>query len=50
MGKLRDRMIQDLQLAGKSDGTVTTYAQVGSQLAKHFMQCPTTLTEDQVRG
>ena len=28
MGDLRDRMIQDLQLAGKSDSTVTTYVQV----------------------
>jgi site-specific recombinase XerD len=46
---LRQRMHQDLQLAGLSEGTQVAYLRVVKQLAAHFRERPDQLTERQVR-
>jgi integrase/recombinase XerD len=46
---LRQRMHQDLQLAGLAEGTQTAYLRVVRKLAVHFHKAPDRLTEDQVR-
>src|SRR5688572_3173031 len=49
MSTLRHKMIQDLQLAGLSDGTQERYVRFVRQLADHFHTSPDRLTEKQVR-
>lgn len=46
---LRQRMHEDLQLAGLADGTQTLYLRVVKQLAAHYRKAPDQLTEQQVR-
>jgi integrase/recombinase XerD len=46
---LRQRMLQDLQLAGLSDRTQDAYTRAVRQLAEHFHTPPDRLTEAQVR-
>lgn len=46
---LRQRMHQDLQLAGLAEGTQAAYLRVVRKLAAHFHKAPDRLTEDQVR-
>jgi integrase/recombinase XerD len=46
---LRERMRQDLQLAGLSERTQEAYLRAVRQLASHFRQPPDQLTEPQVR-
>jgi site-specific recombinase XerD len=46
---LRQRMHQDLQLAGLAEGTQTAYLRVVKQFAAHFRKAPDQLTEQQVR-
>jgi integrase/recombinase XerD len=46
---LRQRMHQDLQLAGLAEGTQAAYLRVVKKLAAHFHKAPDQLTEDQVR-
>lgn len=46
---LRQRMHQDLQLAGLAEGTQTAYLRVVKQLATHFHKAPDRLTEQEVR-
>jgi site-specific recombinase XerD len=46
---LRQRMHQDLQLAGLAEGTQTAYLRVVKQLAAHFHKAPDRLTERDVR-
>ena len=46
---LRERMRQDLQLAGLVEGTQDVYLRAVRQLAAHFHQPPDRLTEQQVR-
>jgi Phage integrase, N-terminal SAM-like domain len=46
---LRQRMHQDLQLAGLAEGTQTAYLRVVRQLADHFHKAPDRLTEQDVR-
>ncbi len=46
---LRQRMIQDLQLAGRSERTQEAYVRAVRKLAAHFNQSPGQLTESQVR-
>ena len=50
MTELRRRMIEDMQLAGHSQGTQDAYIRVVRQLAGHFRISPDQLTERQVRG
>ncbi len=49
MTELRKRMIEDMQLAGHSQGTQDAYIRVVRQLAGHFGVSPDQLTERQVR-
>src|SRR5271157_4756249 len=46
---LREKMQQDLQLAGLVEGTQEVYLRAVRQLAAHFHQPPDRLTEQQVR-
>src|ERR1044071_848350 len=46
---LRQRMLQDLQLAGLSEGTQEAYLRAVRQLADHFHTPPDRLSEQQVR-
>jgi integrase/recombinase XerD len=49
MTELRTRMIEDMKLAGHSQGTQDAYVRVVRQLAGHFRASPDRLTERQVR-
>ena len=49
MTELRKRMIEDMQLAGHSQGTQDAYVRVVRQLAGHFRLSPDQLTERQLR-
>jgi len=49
MSVLRDRMIQDLKLAGLDDGTAREYLRAVRQLAAYYMTPPDRLTERQVQ-
>jgi site-specific recombinase XerD len=46
---LRQRMHQDLQLAGLAEGTQTAYLRAVRQLAAHFRKPPDQITEAEVR-
>ena len=46
---LRQRMHQDLQLAGLADGTQKMYLRAVRQLVTHFRRPPDQLTESEVR-
>lgn len=46
---LRQRMIQDLQLSGRSERTQEAYVRAVRKLAEHFGRSPDLLTEAQVR-
>ena len=50
MTELRKRMIEDMQLAGHSQGTQDAYVRVVRQLTKHFRVSPDRLTERQLRN
>jgi len=49
MARLRERMIEDMILAGHEPGTRRTYFEQVRRLAKHYMIAPERLTERQVR-
>jgi len=49
MTPLRKRMIEDMQLAGLSQGTQESYVRVVRQLAGHFNLSPDKLSEAQLR-
>ena len=49
MASLRERMIEDMILAGYTPGTRQTYIEQVRWLAKHYMIAPEQLTEQQVR-
>ena len=49
MSELRDRMIQDMQLAGLVEGTRRAYLRAVRQLAAYYMVPPDHLTERQVQ-
>ncbi len=49
MTELRKRMIEDMQLAGLSQGTQAAYVRAVRQLAGHFHRAPDRLTERQLR-
>ena len=50
MSELRKRMIEDMQLAGLSQGTQQGYVRAVRQLAGHFDLSPDRLTERQLRN
>ena len=49
MTELRKRLIEDMQLAGHSQGTQDAYIRVVRQLAGHFHRSPDRLTERELR-
>lgn len=49
MSELRNRMIEDLKLAGLVEGTSEQYVRAVSQLAAYYMIPPDRLTERQVQ-
>jgi integrase/recombinase XerD len=49
MTELRNRMIEDMQLAGLSQGTQEAYLRAVRQLATHFHLSPDRLSERQLR-
>lgn len=49
MSELRDRMIQDLKLAGLTEGTAREYLRAVRQLAAYYMVPPDQLSERQVQ-
>ena len=49
MGQLRDRMSEDLRLAGYSASTCRIYLNYAKNLAKHFMRSPEDMGEHEVR-
>jgi len=49
MGTLRDRMLQDMRLAGLAESTRTTYVQAVRSMAKFFMRAPDQLSDADLR-
>ena len=49
MLELRNRMLQTMQLAGLSEGTMRKYVRAVHQLAAYYMISPDQLTEQQVQ-
>ena len=49
MSELRNRMIQDMKLAGLVDGTAKEYLRAVRQLAAYYMVAPDRLSERQVQ-
>ena len=49
MGKLRDRMVQDLELRGLADNTIETYVRCVRKFAEHYRQSPAKMGGEQVR-
>ena len=50
MGKLRDRMVQDLKLAGYSPVTARVYLQWITAFTRHFVRSPTEMGEEEIRS
>ena len=49
MTKLRQRMIQDMQLRGMAERTQESYVFAVRKLAEHFFKSPDQITEDELR-
>jgi len=49
MTPLRRRMIQDMRLAGLSEGTQRVYVQAVKRLANHFNRSPGLLHQEDIR-
>lgn len=49
MGKLRNRMVQDLELRGLADNTIKTYVRCARKFAKHYQRSPAKMGGEQVR-
>ncbi len=49
MGKLRDRMVQDLELRGLADNTIKTYVRCARKFAEHYQRSPAKMGGEQVR-
>ena len=49
MSYLRTRMIEDLQLAGKSKKTQQAYVGAVRRLSKHYRRLPDRMSEEEVR-
>ncbi len=50
MGKLRDRMVQDLKLTGYSPVTARVYLQWITAFTRHFTRSPTEMGEEEIRS
>jgi integrase/recombinase XerD len=50
MGKLRDRMLLDLQLSGAKPSTQRAYLREAENLAKYFHKSPELLGEDELKA
>src|SRR5690242_17861412 len=50
MSPLRQRMIEDMTLAGLAAGTQQRYIQAVRRLAKHYRRAPDQLSEEEVRA
>ncbi len=50
MGKLKDRMLVDLQLSGAKPSTQRTYLREAENLAKYFHKSPEQLGEDDLKA
>ncbi len=50
MSPLRQRMIEDMTLAGLAAGTQTVYIQAVRRLAAHYRRSPDQLSEEEVRA
>jgi hypothetical protein len=50
MSPLRERMIEDMTLAGLAQGTQKIYAQAVYRLAAHYRRSPDQLSEEEVRA
>ena len=50
MSELRDRMVQDLKLAGLKEGTAGVYLRAVHQLAAYYMVAPDRISERQVQN
>ena len=50
MSPLRERMIDDMTLAGLAQGTQKIYAQAVYRLAAHYRRSPDQLSEEEVRA
>ena len=50
MSPLRERMIEDMILAGLALGTRQVYTQAVRRLAAHYRRSPDQLSEEEVRG
>ena len=46
---LRQRMIEDMRLAGLSERTQESYVRTVSQLALHYHRSPDRITEEEIR-
>lgn len=49
MSTLRNKMIQQMQLKGYSESTITTYIECLASLSNHYKVSPDLLTTDQIR-
>jgi site-specific recombinase XerD len=49
MGKIRDRMVQDLEMAGYAKGTKQQYLGTATRFVKRFMRPPEQLGQDELR-
>jgi hypothetical protein len=49
MGKLRERMIADLELRNYSNRTCRKYVRCAAKFAKHFWRSPELMGEDDIR-
>ena len=49
MSPLRERMLEDMRLAGLAEGTQQVYVTAVHQLAAHYRRSPDRLSEEEVR-
>ena len=49
MTKLREKMVEDLQLRGLAPSTQKTYVRAVQHLAKHYRKSPDKITEQELR-
>ena len=49
MSKLRERMIQDMQLRGLSPRTQVSYVRAMRLLAQHYHKAPDRITKEELR-
>jgi integrase/recombinase XerD len=49
MSVLRQKMIEDMQLRGLAQRTQESYAQIVSQLARHYHKSPDQIGEEELR-